>query len=146
MPVPLIAFRVENCTFVRSNPRIAAMVYGSTHGDPCTTGCHHYKKGGCPSYQRLRRVPLDFDSQVMSLCRNNMGLLTLTLALQEFGATSAGVPIALHLLTTNYPLQIQDPSDLWDALKRLYPHQGGIDCETLAADINKKLKEIGLLE
>lgn len=144
MIIPVIAFRAENCALIKINLQMAMMVYQATHGDPCITGCVHFKRGGCPSYQRFRQLPTNFDQQVLGVPRTTPGMLALTLHLATMGVNSPGVPVALHLLTAEDPLQIPDAGNMWKELKKRYPTEDhGIDCEKLAIDVHGKLKELG---
>ncbi len=145
MAIPMIAFRIENCQFLKDGGPKVMMIYQVTQGNPCH-GCGNFNEGTCPSYRRLSQVPRDFDSQVMSINRNHLGLLSLTLALDaEHGIHFPGLGIALHLLTVEDPLQTPDAGKTWDGLKQKYPtNDKGIDCAKLAGDLRQKLQDLGL--
>ncbi len=114
---------------------------------PCTTGCAYYKRGRCASHQRLKKVPPNFESLVVSSIRDHMWLSVLAMHLTASAGIHAGMlPFMLHLLASDEdPLQIHDGNDMWDYLKKHYPAKGGgIDDSKLAEAIRQKLKEISL--
>lgn len=141
----MIAFRIENCQFMKTGAPLALMVHKETQGNPCTTGCYHFKKGACPSYRRFGQVPSNFDVQVMSIHQSHMGLLSLAHALAAQGVRSPGLGIVLHLLTAEDVLQTPDAGKIWDRLKQKYPTDDkGIDLDKLTQDVSIKLTELGL--
>lgn len=122
------------------------LAHQATNGDPCTTVCQYFDCGRCPHYQRLRKVPSNFDSEILQSIPAHEGLCSVMMQISSSNGMPLRIlPFVIHLLTAKDVLKIRKTSEVWDELKRRYPAGRQIDIEKLTEDVKQKLKEYGLL-
>lgn len=139
-PFPLVSMLALQCPLTKIGGVIFANIHQTTKGDPCTTGCAHFKKGKCDFYQRLVTAsPSEGDLKKALTMRLVTFILAAELAL---GVDGGFITAALFRLYTD-PLKL-DEEAVWNGIQRDFPGADGdhFDFDALCVKIGSMVKEM----